>query len=148
MSQSNTAVIQALLPQDPDNGDVYTVPNGGTVGGSTVIYLYSHKTGELLGTATQLMPIANVSKKYSLTRPSTKRKITKGDLIRVTAKIYPYKSLMFIDGFGWVGKDHDEEAHVLEDFVYQVDLIVSIGVQGSGYYLYEQLCLTRLRSNK
>jgi hypothetical protein len=147
MHQSNSALIQALLPQDPDNGDVYVVPNGGTVGGSTVIYLHNHKTGELLGTATQLMPIANVSKKYSITRPSSKRKIAKGDLLRITAAIYPYTSLVFIDGFGWVGKDHGEKGHVLEDFTYQVDLAIPIGTQGVGYYLYEQLCLTRLRSN-
>ena len=143
MPQARTAIVEAVLPEDPDNGTIFTVPEGQSVGASTIIYLLSGE--RVLGTANQLSPVVNVSKRYSLVRITSKKAIKKNDVVRVVAKQYSYTQMTFLDGYGWLGHRAGSDAYVIEDKTYRVTHVVPIGELTDGYCVYEQLCLERIK---
>ena len=108
-----TAILQTLLPEDPENGHLVAMPAGQTVGGANVISV--HKGGKFCGTVTQVAPIHNSSGKYEALRLSACVRIRVGDTLRILGQQYHYTSLKFVEGFGWQGHETNDAPLPLMD---------------------------------
>jgi hypothetical protein len=140
--QEHNALLETLLPEDPEPGKVVTFPEGHTVGGSSIISIYN-KTGRLIGSASQLAPIPNVSRMYELSRLSACEAVAEKNEIRIIARQFNYNSVIFIQYFGWIGYGFEKNSIVLSDKKYKVIAAIKTGPEEpSGFYLYEKVCLT------
>jgi len=134
-------MLDATLPTDPEANEVYCVPEGQVAGASYVLHI--KKDGEDVGTAEQLERVVNVSGKATLSRTSSSQAIEKGTLIETAFKRYDYKSVIFVEYFGWIGYDCYEKVETMERNKWKVLAVLTVGPQSPGKYFYEKLCLTR-----
>ena len=134
-----TAMMQTLLPDDPEPGQELVLPEGQTVGGANVINV--HKAGKLLGALNQLAPIPNVSGKYEASRLTSKLKLKKGDVIRIQGWQHNYNAIQFVESFGWIGSQTTGEPISLIDKHMRILALFPIGANTPGFYLYEKVCL-------
>lgn len=134
-----TAIIQTLLPDDPEPGQEVIFPDGQTVGGANVINI--SKAGKLLGALNQLSPIPNVSGKYEASRLTSKRKLKKGDVIRIQGWQHNYNAIQFVESFGWIGSQTMGNPISLIDKHMKILALFPIGANTPGFYLYEKVCL-------
>ena len=134
-----TAVIQTMLPEDPEDGFEFVLPAGQTIGGANVINVW--KGGKLLGTVSQVAPIPNASGKYDAVRVTSKIRLKDGDLLRIRGWQHNFVSIQFVESFGWIGKKTTGEPTVLMDKHMKVLRNFQIGVDTPGFYLYERVCL-------
>lgn len=140
--QEHNALLETLLPEDPEPGKVISFPTGHTVGGTSIISIYNH-AGRLIGSASQLAPIANVSRMYELSRLSTCEAVAEKNEIRIIARQFNYNSVIFIQYFGWIGHGCEKIPIVLSDKKYRVIAAIKTGPEEpSDFYLYEKVCLT------
>lgn len=144
--QDRNVILSTLLPDDPKPEQIVEMPKGQTVGGSNVINLYIKN--ELVGSATQLMPIQNVSGKYELIRASLKKEIRKGDRLKVVGRQYIFNSVIFIEYFGWIGYGIINKPQVLLDKTFKVLAAIPIGPKSDGFILYEKICLETAMEEK
>lgn len=146
--QEKAAIIQAALPEHPEPGEVFRLEEGTghMLGGASVISVYQGP--RLLGSATRIVPITNVSGKYFLERASSKVKLKRRDVIRVVMQQFTFEEIIFIEYFGWCGHKTSEQAHVAFDKHLKVLDVVSVGPQTSGFSLYEKVCLEIIKGVK
>lgn len=134
-----TAVIQTMLPEDPEDGAEFILPAGQTIGGANVINIW--KGGKLLGATSRIAPIPNASGKYDASRVTSRIRLKKGDLLRIRGWQHNYVSIQFVEGFGWIGKKTTGEPTILMDKHMKVLHNFGIGADTPGFYLYERVCL-------
>jgi hypothetical protein len=134
-------MLEATLPEDPKDKETYTVPEGQIAGASYVLHL--KKDGEEIGTAEQLDRVANVSGKATLSRTSSFQELKKGDTLETVFKRYDYKSVIFVDYFGWMGYECYKKVETMECNMWKVLAVLTVGPQSQGKYFYEKLCLAR-----
>lgn len=139
-------ISQVALPNDPHDGMVFEAPEGAAIGGAVVLEIYSN--GALIGSAQQLSPVQNVSRKYTITQVCTSEPVKKGYTLRVTGHQYLYNQATFIDGFGWVGTGVQEKKLELSNGVYKVIAALEIGPTDSNCRLYDQICLETITEEK
>lgn len=139
-----SSVVEQLLPEDPEDRQVFELPEGQLVGGATVVSVYKH--GKLVGSLSSLYPIVNVSRKYSGTRLSASTSIQEKDVVRIVGRQYSYNSVIFIQYFGWLGYKATGEPVVVSDKFYKVLAITPAGPEEepSDFHLYEKVCLEAL----
>jgi hypothetical protein len=135
-------IISSLVPDNPKSGQVFNMPEGQVLGASHVISLM--KNGELIGDATQLAPIPNVTGKSVLSRVTTNFPLKKGIRIRVLAQQFSYKSAIFIQYFGWMGHDIIDSIGVITDKEYKVEYALRVGPTSDKFFIYEKVCLTNV----
>jgi len=143
--QDRNALFQHLLPADPEPDQVVNMPEGQVIGGANVINIYMDT--KLIGSATQLSAVPNVSGKYDLTRVSSKRVIKLRDTLQVVGRQFVFNSVIFVEYFGWVGKDTVGEPQILSDKLYTVLAALPIGPNTEGFQLYEKVCLDAITTN-
>jgi len=141
-----TAMLQTVLPEDPEDGQVVTMPEGQTVGGANVIN--AQRGSYLLGSISQVAPVFNSSGKYEATRVASCLEILKGDVIRVVGYQHNFVSLKFIEGFGWQGYKTDGNPLVLMDKHMKVLAAFPLGLHSGNHYLYEKVCLQLIREGE
>ncbi len=141
-----TIILEALLPEDPENGTVVTLPEGQTVGGANVIQAV--RGGKVLATISQMAPVRNSSGKYEATRAASCTVINPGDILRILGWQYTFKSLKFVESFGWMGHETDPTPLSLMDKHVRVLDTSLLGPDPSGIYLYEKLCLSVIREGE
>lgn len=141
-----TALLQTILPEDPEDGQVVEMPNGQTVGGANVINAY--KGGKLCGSISQMTPIFNASGKYEAARFASSTKIRVGDVVRILGVQHNYVSLKFVEYFGWIGHNTDPTPITLMDKSMRVIEAFPLGAYTPGYYLYEKVCLDVLHKGE
>lgn len=135
-------VISSLVPDNPKNGDVFVMPEGQVLGASHVISLM--KNGELVGDASQLAPVPNVSGKSLLSKVTTILSLQRGVRIRILAQQFSYKSAIFIQYFGWLGQDIIDNIRVISDKEYRVEYALRVGPNSDKFFIYEKVCLTNV----
>lgn len=138
-----TAIVQTMLPEDPEPGFELILPEGQTIGGANVINIW--KGSKLLGSTSQVAPMPNASGKYSASRVNSKTRLKEGDIIHLKAWQHNYISIQFIESFGWIGKKTNNKPLILMDKHMRVLATFSIGEHAPGYYLYEQICLEAIK---
>jgi hypothetical protein len=136
--QERVSLLTALLPEDPEPNQVIVMPEGQLAGASNVIYLYSGET--LIGTSSSFVPISNVSRKGALSRAVTTKKIKRGNTLRVEYVQLNYRSVMFVQFFGWIGHDIESQ-QLLSSKTYKVLHVLPLNDKVEGFNLYEQICL-------
>ncbi len=141
-----TAVIQTMLPEDPEHEFEFVLPKGHTIGGANVINIW--KGGKLLGATSSVSPIPNASGKYDASRLTSRVRIKAGDVLRIRGWQYNYISIQFIEGFGWIGKQTNGEPNNLMDKNVRVLAAFQIGDDTPGFYLYERVCLAVIKGAK
>ena len=134
-----TAVIQTMLPEDPEDGFEFTIPEGHTLGGANVISVW--KGGKLLGATSRVAPIPNASGKYDASRLTSRIRLKSGDILRIIGLQHNYISIQFVEGFGWIGKQTNKKPNTLMDKYMRVLHTFPIGEDCPGFYLYERVCL-------
>jgi hypothetical protein len=135
-------VIASLVPDNPKNGEIFVMPEGQVLGASHVISLV--KNGELVGDASQLAPVPNVAGKSLLSKVTARLSLQKGVRIRVLAQQFSYKSAIFIQFFGWMGRDLIDKTIVISDKEYRVDYALRVGPDSDKFFIYEKVCLTNV----
>ena len=143
---NRTAIMQAMLPEDPEPGQEFILPEGQTVGGANVINI--SKAGKLLGDITRLSPIPNVSGKYDASRVHSKGRIRQGDLVRIQGWQYNFNAIKFVEYFGLIGSQTVGDHLPLMDKYMKVLAVFEIGESTSGFYLYERVCLEALKGDQ
>jgi len=127
------------LPEDPSPGTRVAVPKTKPVGGTTTISLFLHS--KLIGVASQLRPVPNVSRAYIAERVMCNQTININTLIRIRGLFHVYTGLTFIQNLGWCGTETAEEPQVLSDKFYKVKACTLVGPHTDTCVLYEQLSL-------
>ena len=141
-----TALIQPLLPEDPEPGQIFRLEKGQVVGGATVINVY--KGGTLIGAAQSLTPIANVSGKYCVDRLSSSIELKERDVLHIKAIQYSFNQVIFIEYFGWIGSGVIKKHVTLADKHYRVLAVIPVGEQNNQFRLYEKVCLEVIQGEK
>jgi len=135
-------MLENLLPEDPEDGVIVEAPKGQTLGGSTVISVYMKN--KPIGSIASLIPIVNVSRKYTANRLSSNIPIKKGDIIRITGRQYSFDTVIFVQYFGWIGYKASKEPVVASDKFYRVLAAIPVGPEEPDCLLYEKVCLEAL----
>lgn len=143
-----TAVIETLLPDDPEDGYVFVLPEGQTVGGANIIYLYKGK--DRIGTIHQLSAVNNVSGKHVADRTTSTIPLKKGDIVHVIGIQYPFTEVRFIQFFGWVGSGpySEKDGIRLHDKHYRIIDVSPVGIQSPGHNVYEKICFETIQKEK
>ena len=130
-----------VLPNDPDPGEVYTAPEGQEVGASYVLTILLD--GKHIGHTSQISRVPNVSKRSHLNRTITTSSLEKGDTIEVVFTRYAYKSVIFVEYFGWIGHEvGSTEIQMRQKFsVVEARPLLEDATQ----YIYEKVCLKALK---
>jgi len=137
--------LNPQIPADPNPDQVVKANEGTVLGASYVLYIYRKRV--LLGTAEQLQKIANVSNKAYLSRVMLHTPISKGDLLTVQFCCHTIQSIIFKEGFGWVGHTYYPKVDVTESYnVKIIDFLPIIGRKQT--YFYEQIRLEKLKEKK
>jgi hypothetical protein len=140
-------MLQTVLPEDPEDGQIVTMPQGQIIGGANVINV--ERSGKLLGNVSQIAPVYTSSGKYEALRVATCDQIKTGDILHVKGWQYNYTSLIFLEGFGWAGYEYDENNPTsLMDKHMRVIAALQIGRHGLNCYLYEKVCLQLIREGE
>lgn len=143
--QERNSLLNALLPAEPESGEIVTMPDGQIAGAAHALHLYKGDT--LIGTASSFAVIPNVSRRSSLTRAITSVPIKKDDLIRIRYVQYNFSSVIFIEYFGWIG--HEQvEYQTTHDRVYKVLHVLPLGPRTIKSNLYERVCLEAQEQEK
>lgn len=139
-------LIQTQLPDDPEPGEVFILPEGQTIGGANVINVFQGPS--LLGAAQSLAPVPNVSGVYFLERLATRNELKPRDILRVKATQYTFIELTFIEYLGWCGTKMSDTTYTAFDKHLKVRDIVPIGTVTDGFNLYERICLEKIKGAK
>lgn len=136
--QQRDAMLNALLPVEPEPDQVIEMPEGQSAGSAHAIFIY--KGEDLIGSASSFAPVENVSKKGMLTRATTNTPVVKDDVLRVTYSQYEFTSVIFVDYFGWLGNDFYNAVTVYNRY-FKVVHVFPIGEKSPNCNLYERICL-------
>lgn len=139
-------ITDNLVPDNPKPGQVYTAPEGQTVGTVQVINVI--RSDKILGDASQILPITNVAGKNLLSRVTTRTPLRKGMRIRVRALQYYFRSAIFVQYFGWMGHEIDDNVTVILDDTYRIDYLLQVGPRSDKFFTYERVCLTHVEEKK
>jgi len=142
---TDTAMMPYQLPDDPDPGQVFTLPEGHIIGGSTVINIYL--AGSLVGSIASIIPITNVTRMYRAERAMSSSKLPRNTLIRVKALQFSFTEVTFFQNFGWIGT-RTTDAIIVSDKYYRILASIPVGPTDEHTYLYEQLCLCVVEAKK
>lgn len=146
MIHDRSAMMQPMLPEDPEPGQVHTLPEGQIAGGANVLSVFKHEM--LIGSTTNLVPISNVSGKYYTERLSSSQELKKGDTIRIVAQQYNFNQITFVEYFGWIGSGVTSTPTSLSDKIYRVLAAIAIGPNTNNFWLYEKVCLEILNKEQ
>ncbi len=141
-----SAIIQTMLPDDPEPGHEFVLPEGQTIGGANVINIW--KGGKLLGAITQVSPIPNVSGKYDAVRVTSRLKLRVGDLVRIRGWQHNFTAIKFVEGHGWIGCQTTGKPSPLMDKHMKILEVFPIGDSTPGFYLYERVCLEIIKGDE
>ena len=140
-AESKLNDVAVNVPDDPKNFEICCYPEGSWAGASTIIRVY--RGGVLLGDAQSILNIPNVSRKYTAYRTRTTAPIKLGDTLLLEVSLYRFHSIIFVDGFGWIGID-PEKTPVTQDS-YNMSVVYANPIQmGERHFMYDQLCLQSL----
>lgn len=132
-------LLQHILPENPQNGEVYAVPEGQIAGASILVCVYKGNTP--VGVAAHLAAIPNVSNAAWLHRVVCSDPINTGDIVLVRGERMLFKSVIFIDGFGWLGYEVYDKIDVIHEKTYKVLHAFILPQQNAKQLIYERLCL-------
>lgn len=141
---TDTGIVTAALPTDPDDGYIYTPPHKNMIMGSTLV-ITLHQRDLLIGSATTLSPVINASKKYTLTRVTTKKPLVKFEIIRVIATQYNFDKLQYRDVWGWFGLCSKDSEIILQDNVFKIIRAIPVGANVPDYHIYESIHLELIK---
>jgi hypothetical protein len=141
MTDERYVTLDALLPPDPEAGEVFTMPEGQVGGASTMNFIYTG--GSCVGHTSQYARVANVSSHSYLGRTITSAPLTPGIIIRLLGEQFTFKSLVFVEYFGWVVHQYNPKPTVLLDAKFEVLHAVPMKKQNSNVYTYDRVCLKK-----
>ena len=137
--------LNPQIPTDPEPNQIVEANEGSVLGASYVLYVYRKR--KLLGTAEQLQKIANVSTKSYLARARLHTPISKGDLLVIQFCCHTIQSIIFKEGFGWVGHTYHPDVAITEvHLVKVIDFLTVIGRNQT--YFYEQIRLEKIKEKE
>jgi len=135
------ALVGGPLPSNPKDGEVYIAAEGQEAGASYVLSL--HAKGEPIGHSSQISKVPNVSGRTHLNRTVTTSPVTKGDKLHVKFTRFSFGSVIFIDSFGWIGKDLRGDPVELINEHYKVIATLPV-VQNETHTVYDKICLVAI----
>lgn len=152
MIQDRTAIMSPMLPEDPEPGCVHTLPEGQIAGGANVLSVFrweiDSKSGKLIGSTNNLVPVSNVTGKYYTERLSSSQELKKNDVIRIVARQFNFNQITFVEYFGWIGSGVTSIPTTLSDKIYRVLTAIPIGPNTPNFWLYEKVCLEIINKEK
>lgn len=144
--QERSAMTQHQLPDNPEDNEIFELPEGQSIGGANVIYIL--KSGKQVGSAQQLSAVHNVSGKHVAERVTCAEELKVGDIVRVKGLQYNYTSVRFVQFFGWIGHAHSANPITLKDENYRIVAVTLIGTTGDSHRIYEKMCLELIGDKK
>jgi len=118
MTDERYVTLDALLPPDPEPGEVFQMPEGQVGGASTMNFIYVG--GNCVGHTSQYARVANVSSHSFLGRTVTTIPLGEGLVVRLLGEQFTFASVVFVEYFGWVVKEYNPKPTVLLDAKFDV----------------------------
>jgi len=138
-------LLEQLMPENPQDGDVIKMPDGYSCGESNIIRVF--KNENRIGIVSGLRRVENVSNIYVSDRMTVIENLKPGDVIRIVNARYLYVSLQFVEYLGWMGRDTHPRWISTHDAYYEVVEMLTID-SGSAMTVYEQTCLKHVQKEK
>jgi len=143
MTDERYVTLDALLPPDPDPGEIFEMPEGQVGGASTMNFIYAG--GNCVGHTAQFARVANVSGCSFLGRTVTSHPLVRGMQVRVLSEQFTFKSLMFVEYFGWLVHTYNPKPQVLLDAKFKVLHAIPMRKPDSTLYTYDRVCLEKYK---
>lgn len=141
MTDERYVTLDALLPPDPEPGQIFQMPEGQVGGASTMNFIYVG--GNCVGHTSQFARVANVSTRSYLGRTVTSAPLLKNVIIRVLGEQFTFASLIFVEYFGWSVYEYNPKPEVLLDAKFEVVHAIPMKKQNSDLYTYDRVCLKK-----
>lgn len=143
MTDERYVTLDALLPPDPEPGEVFIMPEGQVGGASTMNFIYAG--GVCIGHTSQYARVANVSACSFLGRTVTSRPLVRDLPIRILSEQFTFKSLVFVEFFGWLVHEYNPKPQVLLDAKFRVLHAIPMRKPDSDLYTYDRVCLEKYK---
>ena len=146
MPDERYITLDALLPAEPANGQVFDMPEGQVGGASTMTFVYAG--GRCIGHTSQFARVANVNTCAYLGRTITSDPLVEGMVVRLLGEQFTFKALVFTQFFGWGVHTYNPEPKVLLDGTFRVVHAVPMRKPNSSLYAYDRVCLEKHNTEK
>lgn len=143
MFEEKYVTLDALLPPNPEPGSVFQMPEDQIGGASVMNFIYAG--GKHIGHTSQYARIANVSKCAYLGRTTSSLPLINGMNIRVLCEQFTFKSLTFVEYFGWVVHEYHQKPEVLLDEQFTITHAATMYKANSKLYVCDRVCLEKYK---
>jgi hypothetical protein len=143
MTEERYVTLDALLPANPEPGEIFKMPEGQIGGASVMNFIYAG--GQHIGHTAQYARVTNVSACSRLGRTVSSVPLMKGLNIRLLCEQFTFKSLIFVDYFGWTVYEYNPKPTVLLDELFTVTHASTMYKANSKLYVYDDICLEKYK---
>jgi len=141
MSNERYVTLDAILPTNPQPGEIVVLPEDQVGGASTINFIYMGD--QHIGHTEQFARVSNVSDRSFLARTVTTEPFLKDLLIRLICEQYTFKSLIFVDYFGWSVHEYNPTPKILLDETFEIVYAVPLKKKNSELYTYDRVYLKK-----
>lgn len=145
MPDERYVTLDALLPAEPEPGEIFLMPDGQVGGASVMNFVYTG--GVCVGHTSQYARVVNVSSYSYLGRTVTAAPLVEGMQIRILGEQFTFKSLIFVEYFGWMVYEYNPKPTVLLDAKFEVLHAIPMRKQNSDLYTYDRVCLKKYKED-
>ncbi len=131
------------LPEDPDDGQIFELPEENDENYSGIIAIYSK--GICVGYTEKIDTVPNISGMTELGRSVLSERLSKGAAITAQFEVIPIRSLIFVNFFGWQAHEYSNEVRVDWQKHFKVLHAVEIPERPGTQVVCEKLCVEKTK---
>ena len=146
MTEERYVTLDAVLPADPKPNEVVEIPPEQVGGASTLTFVYVG--GNCVGYSSQYARVTNVSAHSFLARTVTSIPLHEGTIIQVIGEQFTFKSLQFVEYFGWTVKDYNPKPEILLNETFKVLYAAPLHKNNSDLYVYDRVCMVKYQEDR
>jgi len=134
------------LPEDPDAGQIFELPEGNNENYSGIIALYAE--GSCIGYTEKIDSVPNISGMTELGRTVLSQRLSKDTVITAQFEVIPIRSLIFVNFFGWQAHEYSKEVRVDWRKNFKVLHTVEIPDRPGKQVVCEKICVEKTKETK
>jgi len=134
------------LPEDPDAGQIFELPEGDEGNYSGIIAIYHE--GTCIGYTEKIDTVPNISGMSELGRSVLSKRLSKDAVITAQFEIIPIRSLVFVNFFGWQAHKYSDEVRVDWRKHFKVLHAVEIPNRPGKQIICEKICVEKTKETE
>lgn len=134
------------LPEDPEDGQLFELPEGNADNYSGVIALYCE--GTCIGYTEKIDTVPNISGMTELGRSVLSKRLSKGAEITAQFEVILIRSLVFVNFFGWQAGEYSKEVRVDWQKNFKVLHAVEIPDRPGTQIICEKICVEKTKETR